>query len=154
MALSQIQSFGVPPIAYAATVAVGLGVLAWKKSRRWKAERSKAWTPELVVDAESFTRFQRLTEAAVLAHLQALNLPAPERSVEHARGEHDREAWVTLKVPSVQLNVDLLSDQVNVYGAGFDRRIESAGEPTPDAARHAALIAIDQLLARTGTHAI
>jgi hypothetical protein len=85
MALSQFRSFGVPPIAYAATVAVGLGVLAWKKSRGWGAQRSDAWTPELVVDAESFSRFQRLTEAAVLAHLQSLNLQTPERSVEYTR---------------------------------------------------------------------
>jgi hypothetical protein len=154
MALSQFQLSDVPPIAYAAIGSVGLGLLAWKKSRRWEAERSKAWTPELVVDAESFTRFQRLTEAAVLAHFQALNLPAPERSVDYARGEHDGEAWVTLTVPSVQLNVDLSPDQVNVYGAGFDWRIESAGEPTPDAARQGALVAIDRLVARTAAHAI
>jgi hypothetical protein len=57
-------------------------------------------------------------------------------------------------VPSVQLSVELLSDQVNVYGPGFDRRIESAGEPTPDAARQAVLKAIDRLVARTGAHAI
>jgi hypothetical protein len=154
MTFSQFQLFGVPPIAYAAIGAAGLGLLAWKKSRRWEAERSKAWTPELAVDAESFTRFQRLTEVAVLAHIQALNLPAPQRSVEYAQAQYDREAWVTLTVPSVQLNVDLSPDQVNVYGAGFDWRIESAGEPTPDAARQAALIVIDRLLARTATHAI
>ena len=154
MAISQFQTFSVPPIAYAAIAAVGLGVLAWKKSRRWEAERSKAWAPELVVDPESFTRFQRLAEAAVRAHFQTLNLPAPERSVEYARGEHDREALVSLTVPSVQLNVEISFDQVNVYGAGFDQRIESAGEPTPDAARQAALIAIDRLVALTAAHAI
>src|SRR5258708_22287101 len=117
MALSQFQLFGVSPIVYAAIGAVGVGLLVWKKSRRWEAERSKAWTPELVVDAESFTQFQRVTEAAVLAHFQALNLAAPQRSIEYLRGEHDREAWVTLTVPSVQLNVDLSSNQVNVYRA-------------------------------------
>src|SRR2546423_3533604 len=151
MALSQFQLFGLPPIAYAAIGAVVLGLIAWKKNRRWEAERSKAWTAELVVDAELFTRFQRLTEAAVLAHFQALNLPAPQRSVEYLRGEYDREAWVTLTVPSVQLNVELSSNQVNVYGAAFDSCIESAGEPTPHTARQAALMAIDRLLARTAT---
>jgi hypothetical protein len=154
MPFVQFQFVSVPPVAYAAIGAVGLGLLAWDGTRRRELAREKAWAPELVVDFESFTRFQRLTEAAVLAHLTTLNLPPPERRLEYIPGEHDTQPFVTLTVPSVQLNVDLCSDQVNVYGAGIDSRIERWGERTPDEARRAALAAIDRVVARIGAPAI
>ena len=127
----------------------------WFPGVKWHRAHEAAWAPELLPDAEGFSLFARLTEAAILQHLAVLGEHVTSRYVHSPeRRDPGDTVWVEPRVGN-SLRIWIYNDQWDIVGPGVDFQCEMLDAESPVASRQLALArlssAFEMLRGRRGT---